>query len=376
MRHVGSGGGTSKRCIFGLSALCSRRGRAAPDLCEQTRGRHRHGVCRRRPFARRSEQGHRANEFRGGLLSADGLALAALYVIGLRFAPVVFFTYSLSACLIFHVDWHVAVVASVIGTALQAAGVTLFHRVLRGDLARGRVADLGRFFVMVAFLAILGGTLLRFTLIASGDVAPAQGNTVFFTTSTGLATGMLVIASLAALVAGRVRAWLAGGPWIGSDWDLADRRRLAIDALMLLGSTGLTVVVAFAAATRMMEPLYLCFAPIIWLALRRGLPGAAIAILVVDVAVIVAFRVQRLPPPELEKSRCCSRAVVDGAGSRDGGHGARDGAARGARGGGAPSRAGIGAAVADRSAPQSGRSPGISGGGSDAPGCAGRRRFL
>jgi hypothetical protein len=242
---------------------------------------------------------------------ADGLALACLYVLGLELTPVVFLAYSLSSCFLFGVDWHVAIGASVIGTALQAGGVVLFVRVLGGDLARGRIADLGRFLLMVGLLALSGGILLRLTLVASGDLAPSQANTAFFTMSTGLATGMLMIASPGALAAGRIRAWLAGGPWsaLWPDWHGADARSLAIDVLILLGSTGLTVVVAFAPATREVEPLYVCFVPIIWLALRRGLAGAAVAILLVDVAVIVAFRVQRLPPPELDKIQLLQLAL-------------------------------------------------------------------
>jgi two-component system chemotaxis sensor kinase CheA len=82
-----------------------------------------------------------------------------------------------------------------------------------------------------------------------------------------------------------------------------------VDALLLTGSTIATVVVAFSPRTREFQPLYLCFAPIVWLALRRGLPGAAVAILFVDVAVIVAFRVERLPTAELDKIQVLQLAL-------------------------------------------------------------------
>ena len=234
---------------------------------------------------------------------ADGLAFALLYVGGLWFTPVVFLAYALSSTLLFDVSWPLAVGASLVGAAIQAGSVALCRGLLRGDLGRGRLVELSKFLLAVGVMALSGGFVLRLTLVAAGDLAPAQATAAFFTMSIGLATGALMIASPAALAASRARSWLRGGRWRDL-WSVGDAlfgRRLALDAFLLLAATVLTVSVAFSSRTREFEPLYLCFAPIILLALRRGLPGAAAAILFVDVAVVVAFRVQRLPPPELDK---------------------------------------------------------------------------
>jgi len=241
---------------------------------------------------------------------ADGLAFACLYVFGLRIAPIVFAGYVLSATLLFSVPWPLAVGASAMGCVLHGRAVLLCKRVLHGDLARGRMSDLGKFFLAISSMALSGGLLLRFTLTESGDIPPEQGTAAFFTICTGLATGALMLASPAALLAPRLRAWLANDTEKGSSairtWVT---RRLVVDALVLFGSTILAVSVAFSARAREFEPLYLCFIPIIWLALRRGLPGATVAIAVVDTAVIVAFRVLRLPHEQLDKIQLLQLAL-------------------------------------------------------------------
>lgn len=258
-------------------------------------------------FSRRLERLNSVAAF----FPADGLALALLYVFGLRFTPIVLLGYVLSATILFGMPWPLALGASAVGCALQAGTVQLLRRVLDGDLARGRMSDLGKFLLAIAAMAVSGGLLLRFTLIESGDITAAQGNAAFFTICTGLATGALMLASPAALAAARMRAWLSGPEGSGgaAAWRDFDAKRLAVDALVLFGSTLLAVAVAFSTRTREFEPLYLCFIPIIWLALRRGLPGAAVAILVVDTAVLVAFKVQRLPHEHLDKIQLLQLAL-------------------------------------------------------------------
>jgi HPt (histidine-containing phosphotransfer) domain-containing protein/glucose-6-phosphate-specific signal transduction histidine kinase len=242
---------------------------------------------------------------------ADGLALAFLYVVGPRFVPIVFLSYAFTGWIVFDLDLELALGGSVVGTALQAGTALLFQRVLRGDLARGHLADLGKLLVAVTALSVSGGLVLSWTFIASGTVAAEQGKTAFFTSATGLATGALMMGSPAILAAARVRAWLGGGRWRDLLWNgqAGGHRRLAIDALLLTASTAAAVVAAFSPRTREFQPLYLCFVPIVWLALRRGLPGAAVAILFVDVAVIVAFRVERLPTAELDKIQVLQLAL-------------------------------------------------------------------
>jgi HPt (histidine-containing phosphotransfer) domain-containing protein/glucose-6-phosphate-specific signal transduction histidine kinase len=255
-------------------------------------------------FSRRIERLNSVAAF----FPADGLALALLYVCGLRFTPIALLGYVLSATVLFAIPWPLALAASAVGCALQAGTVQLLRRVLDGDLSRGRMSDLGKFLLAIGAMAVSGGLLLRFTLIESGDIEAEQGNAAFFTICTGLATGGLMLVAPAALAAERIRAWLAGTVRRSGRREL-DARRLAMDAFVLFGATLLAVAAAFSARTRELAPLYLCFIPIIWLALRRGLPGAAVAIVVVDTAVIVAFRVQRLPHEQLDKVQLLQLAL-------------------------------------------------------------------
>ena len=69
---------------------------------------------------------------------ADGLALALLYVVGLRLTPIVFSGYMLSATLLFGVPWPLAMAASAAGCALQAGTVALLRSLVVTDDLRGR----------------------------------------------------------------------------------------------------------------------------------------------------------------------------------------------------------------------------------------------
>jgi serine phosphatase RsbU (regulator of sigma subunit)/integral membrane sensor domain MASE1 len=232
---------------------------------------------------------------------SDGLALASIYVVGLRMAPVVFVGYALSTCVVHgFADVPLMLAASAVGAAIHAGGVLLITRVLRADLTAGQLGHLMRFVVGVVVIAAAGAVTITGTLLLSGDVPRADAGSVLFTASTGLAIGILMVAPGAALAARRLREWLAGARWPETARPGAHRGRL-LDGLVLLATTGVTVLVAFWSRSRELEPLYLCFVPIVWLGLRRGLPGAAVATMVVDTAVVIAFRASGLPPPELDK---------------------------------------------------------------------------
>jgi serine phosphatase RsbU (regulator of sigma subunit) len=240
---------------------------------------------------------------------ADGLALAFLYIEGFFAVPAVLLGYLISPMIVYGMIDLPTCAGSTMGTLLQTLGMVLLRNVFRTDLARGRIVDVGRFLVTVAILASVGAVIIRWAVITSGAIPASQGNVLLFTSFAGLATGLLMIASPAAIVAHRVREWLRGGSHRLLLPGRGELRQVAVDGVVLLVATWLAVVVAFSPRTREFEPLYLCFAPIIWLSLRHGLAGAAIAILVVDAAVVLAFRIQNRPAPELDKIQVLELAL-------------------------------------------------------------------
>ena len=241
---------------------------------------------------------------------SDGLALALVYVVGIRMAPVVFVGYGISTCLVHGFgDVPLMLGASAVGTGLQLATVALL-RWARVDLARAGVRDMVRFVAAVVAASLAGAVIIAATLVLSEELPAAAAEGAFFTAATGLAIGLIVVAPLGAMAGPRVRAWLAGqpaGPWMvagGPGWV-----QLGRDGALLLATTAIAVLVAFSARSQPANPLYLCFLPIIWMALRRGLRGAAVATLVVDAAVVIAFRAEGLPPPDLDKVQLLQAAM-------------------------------------------------------------------
>ncbi len=241
---------------------------------------------------------------------SDGLALGAAYVFGWRALPVVFGGYSFSTTVVYGLsNVPLMIAASAVGTGLHGAGGFLLRRWIGGQLHRGRTRDLARYLAAVAIVTGSGACIITGTLVLSGDVARADGMAVLYTATTGLAIGLLMMTTPVALAAAPLRRWLAGGEAGLLRALRGQGRRLARDALLLLATTALTVAIAFSPAARGFDPLYLCFLPIILLALRRGLPGAAAALVVVDSAVVLAFQQRGLPSSALDKIQLLQLAL-------------------------------------------------------------------
>jgi serine phosphatase RsbU (regulator of sigma subunit)/integral membrane sensor domain MASE1 len=242
---------------------------------------------------------------------SDGLALGLVYLAGLGTVPLVFVAYVISTCVVHGFgDIPLMLGASAVGTGLHAGTAALLARA-RVDLASGRLRDVMFFLAVAGLEALAGSAVITLTLVLSGELAGSAAWGALSTAFLGLGTGVVMVVPLAAPLGPGLRAWLAGQP-VPARAPL-DRRawiRLGEDALVLLASTATTVLLAFSARTRAVEPTYLCFLPIIWLALRRGLPGAALAIAVVDSAVLVVFRSEGLPAPDLDKIQLLQAALA------------------------------------------------------------------
>jgi serine phosphatase RsbU (regulator of sigma subunit)/integral membrane sensor domain MASE1 len=242
---------------------------------------------------------------------SDGLALALVYLVGLGTVPLVFAAYALSTCVIHGFgDIPLMLGASAVGTGLHAGTAALLGRG-RVHLASGRLRDVMLFLAVASMEALAGAAVITMTLVLSGDLAGSAARSAFATAFLGLGTGAVMVVPLAAPLGPRLRAWLAGQPPPArAPLDRRGWRRLGEDALVLLATTLTTVLLAFSARTRVFEPSYLCFLPIIWLALRRGLPGAAVAIAVVDSAVLLAFRLEGLPAADLDRVQLLQAALA------------------------------------------------------------------
>ena len=206
-----------------------------------------------------------------------GLTLVLLLLLGLRYAPVPLAA-ELAASLLVRppggrpgAGW-LLLDAAVVALAWTATAGLLGGR-LRLDPALRRPRDLGQLLLVAAAAAPLLAALARVALaVAAGLVpwtsAPAALASWWARDAAGVA---LAAPLLAALVVRRVRSPAAGEPL----WrPVRDRVETAAQALavVLPPLLGLWLPV-------MQRPplLAACFAPLVWVALRRGLAGAAAA---------------------------------------------------------------------------------------------------
>ena len=166
-----------------------------------------------------------------------------------------------------------------------------------------------RFVAAVVAASLAGAVIIAATLVLSEELPAAAAEGAFFTAATGLAIGLIVVAPLGAMAGPRVRAWLAGqpaGPWIvagGPGWV-----QLGRDGALLLATTAIAVLVAFSARSHRRSPIPL-LPPHHLAGPAAGAAGGGGGDAVVDAAVVMAFRAEGLPPPDLDKVQLLQAAM-------------------------------------------------------------------
>jgi len=175
-----------------------------------------------------------------------------------------------------------------------AAAAVLVHQ-LRLDHALRQPRDVGWFVLVAVGAAPLAAAALRAALaVVAGELAwPAVPGTVrgWWTAD---AIGVLGVAPiLMVLLADRVRPPVSGQavwrPW--PHWSATAAQALAVAAISLLA--------LLVPAAQRPPLLYVCFLPLIWVAVRRGVPGAAAGTAAVSVLALAVLGLRRPPGPIL-----------------------------------------------------------------------------
>ncbi len=223
-----------------------------------------------------------------------GLTLTLLLCGGRRYVPVVFISSLIAAVVNYHrplLSWcgipgSIAIYLGYVGAA------AILKRSWRIDLKLGTLRDVGRYVVISLGAAILSALFGVLTLLGDGRIS--RSDALRATLDWWVSDSLAIIAFAPFVlvhVAPLVGRWLSSGSWIR----LSPARRghaSATEILELTAQSGFVVfgiwfVFGYAPAIPY-QPLYLLFVPVIWVAVRRGLPGAVVTTFAISVGMMFA----------------------------------------------------------------------------------------
>jgi signal transduction histidine kinase/CheY-like chemotaxis protein len=224
-----------------------------------------------------------------------GLTLALLLSGGLRYSALVFVSSLIAAMVNYHrplISWCGIPGAIALYIAYVGAVAILRGR-WRIDPKLGALRDVGRFALVMLIAAIPGALVGILTLLGDGLLKRSDA---LKSISNWWASDSIALISftpfLLLYVAPRVDRWMRAGAVVNTS---APSRRHGLAPLEILekaaqfGSilAAIWLVFDFAPAIPY-QPLYILFIPVIWIALRHGLPGATLATFAVNVGMMFA----------------------------------------------------------------------------------------
>lgn len=211
-----------------------------------------------------------------------GLAVALLLYGGLRYVPLVFVSTVVAAVVNYQrplFSW--CGIPGAIGSYLgYVAAVAFLRRRWRIELKLVRLGDVGRYLLTFLTVEVFSALVGMLTLWGDGKIHKAEllRTAVDWWASDALAM-VTFTPFLLVYVAPRVGAWLRSEQvvtWPPGPYSSAELLEGAGQAVAVVAAIWLTF--GFKAAIPY-QPLYLLFIPVIWAAVRRGIPGATLTIL-------------------------------------------------------------------------------------------------
>src|ERR1700730_7895000 len=244
-----------------------------------------------------------------------GLTLALLLCGGRRYVPAVFVSSVVAAVVNYHrpiFSWcglpgSIAIYLGYVGAA------AILRRLWRIDPKLGTLRDVGRYIVISLGAAMLSALFGVLTLLGDGRIGRSD---VLRAAAGWWATDALAIITftpfLLVYVAPLVGRWLRSGS--ESRLSAAGRARAsATEILELTAQSGFVVfaiwfVFGYAPAIPY-QPLYLLFVPVIWIAVRRGLPGAILATFAISIGMTFAAWITQAHSGSLPKLQLAMSAL-------------------------------------------------------------------
>ncbi|CAK0740704.1 two-component system, LuxR family, sensor kinase FixL [uncultured Gammaproteobacteria bacterium] len=221
---------------------------------------------------------------------SSGLTLALLVRCGMSFAPVAPLAGILSTLL--RGDSGTAWLPALISVGVSSAGYIvaawMMRRVMRIDPGLSRLPDVVRFIAVSLIAALVVGLLVIANYLGFGLLDRADSAAALFRSWIGDTIGILTLGpaflvftdpELALRLPGR------GQPLAGRFFESLIQIGVTFAAVWLVVDVGLREDVKF---------FYVLFLPIVWVAVRQGLPGATLAIVMIQVGLVLAVQSQGL----------------------------------------------------------------------------------
>jgi PAS domain S-box-containing protein len=223
-----------------------------------------------------------------------GMTLALLLCGGRRYLPVVFFSSLIAAVVNYHrpiLSW-----CGIPGSIAIYLGYVTAAAILRGrwriDPRLGTLRDVGRYIVASLGAAVFSALFGTLTLLGDGRIS--RSHAVRTMADWWASDALAIIAFtpfLLAYVTPLVSSWLRSGRVFQPSDPWRDRVS-ALGIVEFAGQSGSVVLVIWLVfgcpSAASYQPLYLLFVPVIWVAVRRGLPGAALTTFAISVGMTFA----------------------------------------------------------------------------------------
>jgi diguanylate cyclase (GGDEF)-like protein len=243
-----------------------------------------------------------------------GLAVALLLYGGATYAPLIYVSAVVAAVVNYHrhlFGWcGIAGVAGLYVWYLGAAA--LLRGRWRIDPRLGSLRDVGRYVLVFLTAETLSAITGMLTLLGDGLIRPSDALT---TTVQWWASDTIAIFAgapfLLVRVIPHVDRWLNGadeGHAALSSNPLSRVRVLEVTAQTGSALLAIWLVFGFAPAIPY-QPLYLLFVPLIWVAVRYGLPGAALGVFAIDIGLTFAAWITQAPHGSLPRLQLAMLAL-------------------------------------------------------------------
>ena len=207
-----------------------------------------------------------------------GMAVALLLYGGMRYVPLLFLSSVTAAVLNYHrplFSWC-GIPGATISYAGYIVGAALLRSRWRIDPKLGSLRDVIRFVVTFLTAEIFGATIGMLTLHGDGLVQHQDIAKTAIDWATSDMISILTFTPFLLVYGGpRLSCWFRSEPlppvWRECSWsEFAEMAAQATSVLVII-----SVVFGLAEAIPY-QPLYLLFLPVIWAAVRRGIPGATL----------------------------------------------------------------------------------------------------
>jgi signal transduction histidine kinase/CheY-like chemotaxis protein len=221
-----------------------------------------------------------------------GLTLALLLYGGLRYVPLLLIATLIAAVINYHrpvISW-----CGLPGGIVYIGyfyGVTLLRGRWQIDLKLGNARDVGRFALVTLTAAVPAAILGTFTLVEDGLIPSSGALKMMVSWWASDAISIIAFTPFLLLYVGpRVDSWMQAEASTPPPVQRSPITPLEVlEKAAQFGSVVATIWLVFDFAPGIpYQPLYVLFIPIIWVALRRGLPGAIVTMFAVNAGMMCA----------------------------------------------------------------------------------------